>query len=331
MRLIQVGMGGWGDTWRREVLPGAPGVEVVAYVDQNPARLAEIADPAGPPVYTSLAEAAGAVRADAALVTADASAHAALVGTALDLGLHVLVEKPFVETAETARGLIGEADRRNLTIVVSQNYRYWAVPQQVRAIIAAGGLGDVRLTRIAFRKPFPPRPPEYLARLMNSPLYQLAIHHCDLVRYLLGDIAWVNARPWPGGAYPPYFAYSAHLGLVSGGIVEYSLAAFTGALPPTPWSGDWTIEGSAGAVSWAASGGTENEARLELRGLPDVPPPAHPPEPLDRAATLAEFVRVVRDGGPSPISATANLGSLAAVEAIRRSIDEDRRVDVGDL
>ena len=35
--LVQIGLGGWGRDWAREVLPAVPGIEPVAFVDADPA------------------------------------------------------------------------------------------------------------------------------------------------------------------------------------------------------------------------------------------------------------------------------------------------------
>jgi len=54
----------------------------------------------------SLDEAIDATRPEALLITTTLGSHAALTRAALDAGLHVLVEKPFVETLERAQALV---------------------------------------------------------------------------------------------------------------------------------------------------------------------------------------------------------------------------------
>ena len=39
LRIVQVGMGGWGQNWAEIAIPRATGVEVVAWVDADPAGL----------------------------------------------------------------------------------------------------------------------------------------------------------------------------------------------------------------------------------------------------------------------------------------------------
>ena len=40
VKLVQVGLGGWGRDWVAEVLPKVPGVEMVGFVDADPAMRA---------------------------------------------------------------------------------------------------------------------------------------------------------------------------------------------------------------------------------------------------------------------------------------------------
>ena len=102
MRMIQVGLGPWGLDWARDVLPVVPAVTVVARVDNDREGRIKAAEILGEPPnlsYPTLSAAVDAAEADAVLVTVPLAAHAAIVREALAAGKHVLVEKPFTETA----------------------------------------------------------------------------------------------------------------------------------------------------------------------------------------------------------------------------------------
>ena len=108
LRLVQIGLGGWGRNWVEEVTRDTQGVEPVAWVDLDPATRERAVVDLGLPrerVFGSLEQALEQVAADAALVVVPLAAHAPVTREALEAGLHVLVEKPFTETLEEARAL----------------------------------------------------------------------------------------------------------------------------------------------------------------------------------------------------------------------------------
>lgn len=79
MRVLQVGLGGFGRDWARAVVPTVPEVEPVGYVDSAPEALAAlveegIADSAA--CYPSVEEGISATTPDAVLITASLPGHA---------------------------------------------------------------------------------------------------------------------------------------------------------------------------------------------------------------------------------------------------------------
>ena len=71
VRLVQIGLGGWGRNWVEEVTRETPGIEPVAWVDIDPAmRERAVVDLKLPKerVFASLEEALARVKPDAALV-----------------------------------------------------------------------------------------------------------------------------------------------------------------------------------------------------------------------------------------------------------------------
>src|SRR5882672_11286025 len=106
LRLLHVGLGDWGRDWAWRVIPTVHEVEMVGYLDSDPRALALLdrkVPGAAARGFRSLDEAIDATRPEALLITTTLGSHAALTRAALDAGLHVLVEKPFVETLERAQ------------------------------------------------------------------------------------------------------------------------------------------------------------------------------------------------------------------------------------
>ena len=131
LKLVQLGLGGWGRSWAEEVVRKDPDIELVAWVDLDAAsRATAIAELDLPPerVFGSLAEVPRSLGAQAALVVVPLAAHAAATRACLEAGLHVLVEKPFTETLAEAAELVALAEAGQRKLMVSQNYRWFPAP-----------------------------------------------------------------------------------------------------------------------------------------------------------------------------------------------------------
>ena len=141
LRILQVGMGGWGRNWAATVLPTVEAVELVGCVDAMPEALARARETLDLPedrFVPALGPAMEALEPDAVLVTANVDGHVPLSLEALEAGKHVLVEKPFATTLEEARTVVEAAERRGLILSVSQNYRYFPAPRAVTELVRSG-------------------------------------------------------------------------------------------------------------------------------------------------------------------------------------------------
>src|SRR5579875_2837045 len=126
MRLVQVGLGRWGSDWAESVLPADPDIDVVGYVDSNPAALASLTAAGMPPerCFGSLDAAIVASDPDAVLVTTNVPGHFPVAEAALRAGRNVLLEKPFAGSLAQAQALVALADESPGILMISQNYRY---------------------------------------------------------------------------------------------------------------------------------------------------------------------------------------------------------------
>ena len=127
-RIVQIGMGTWGRDWATQVVPTVPSAQLVGCVDARPDALAAtqklgVADKEK--CFTSLEAALERVEFAAVLITTDPQSHIAVVNEALAAGKHVLTEKPFALSVPEALHAVALADQRGLTLMVSQNYRFF--------------------------------------------------------------------------------------------------------------------------------------------------------------------------------------------------------------
>jgi predicted dehydrogenase len=332
MRLIQVGLGGWGLDWATRILPRLEGVETVAFVDADPAarlRAGQRLGHAPAKIFPSLDAALAAVTADSVLATVPAAAHAGVAAAALRAGMHVLVEKPFTATLAQGAELVAAATVHGRVLMVSQNYRYFPAIATAARLLRAGTFGAPLSAAITFRKDWRATGHRY-HDIPGPLLLDMAIHHFDLLRMLFGEVEALACKSWntPDSPFREHAAAEAILQMRSGIVVGYHGSWLSRDLP-TLWSGEWRVECEDGVLVFAARGmGGALDDWLELhtqdgtvRRLPldDV---AH----VDRAGALAAFVAAVAGDAPPNFPAGAdNLRSLALCFAAMRSAASDGR------
>lgn len=334
VKLIHVGLGGWGGNWARNVVPNEELISVAALVEPDEkTRSAALADLGMPAAlgFPSLAAALEAVESDAVLLTTPAVTHAPLAREALKAGKHVLVEKPFAATAEEAAALVEAADEAGLLIHVSQNYRYYPAPQAARDLIARQAVGEVVAINIDFRQwdndLAVGTHPHY--RFPHPLLHDMAIHHYDLIRMITGEEAravFAKSSTPSFSKYDDEAAAAMIIELDSGATVSYR-GSWVSRGEPTAWAGEWQIDGSDGEISFTSRlGGTEDAsgdvvevrdaATGERRTLELVADGL-----VDRAGSLHAFAHDIRTGDSTGHHGRDNIGSIALMEAATRSAD----------
>lgn len=117
--------------------------------------------------------------------------HLEMTHAALDAGKHVLLEKPITPNLEEADQLLERAGRSSTKVIVGYNLRFHRQLQEAQRRIREGVLGNVEFVRgvASSTYQFGRRFPEYRKRrdLGGGVLIELAVHHFDLWRYLLGE------------------------------------------------------------------------------------------------------------------------------------------------
>jgi predicted dehydrogenase len=320
VRVTQIGMGGWGLLWGGTVRRSAD-AELVACVDVNPAALTRAQakleiEPER--CFTSLEAAFARVECDAVLITTFLPAHVPLALAALAAGKHVLLEKPFAPTLADARRAVDAAAERGKVLMISQNYRFYPAVRTAAALIREGSLGAVGLVSIDFRRYANTAPPEGNRHyaLRQPLLLDMAIHHFDLMRMVLGqEPRQVNCHAWnpPWSKFADPAAATATITFDGGAVVSYR-GSWVSPGPQTYWAGEWRMECERGEIFWTSrddkgTGGdrlTLRPARSAARRvtLPELPA-------IDRAGSLAAFAHAIQSGQEPESSGRANLGSLA--------------------
>jgi scyllo-inositol 2-dehydrogenase (NADP+) len=199
-RLALIGYGLAGSAFHAPFIGAAGGLELAAIVTANEERRAHARQryPAARLLATPDELWADASRLDAVVIAAPNRAHVALTLTALDAGLHVVVDKPLATNAAEGRMLAQRAAERGLLLTVFQNRRWDGDFLTVRRLVDEGALGTVvrmesRLDRWR---------PEVEERWRESPdpadggglLLDLGTHLVDQALLLFGGVATVHAE-----------------------------------------------------------------------------------------------------------------------------------------
>lgn len=343
VKAIQVGLGAWGFSWSKDVIPNVRDIEMVGYADANPAATQRVQEElkVDPKLcFPSLADAAKAVEADLVIATLRTEAHYPVVKEALQLGYNVIVEKPFASTMAQARELVELAEAQSRVLMVSQNYRFQPAPIAVAEFMAARKFGPINQVSIDFRRHAPTQGYRYWD--MPDPLLaDMSIHHFDLMRMVLGDEPKrVSCRTWnpPASPFGHHPIGVATLEFEKGTIVSYR-GSWMSSGPVTPWAGEWTMDCSEGEITWTSRDsfmGKNSPDRLFLRERDKEAEPfeLQPVEFADRTGTLNAIAKVIETGSvPARFSSGEdNLHSLALVQATILSASRDGAwVDIAEV
>lgn len=130
---------------------------------------------------------------DAVILTTSPETHAALGIGAMELGMHVMTEKPMTLTVAQGRALIATAQRTNRKLAVAENYRWDPINRLAKALIASGAIGTPYLSiqssggggeTVAIT-------PWRHLRAKGGIIVDMGIHYADLQEFYLGPIAQV--------------------------------------------------------------------------------------------------------------------------------------------
>ncbi|SEE04202.1 Predicted dehydrogenase [Rhizobiales bacterium GAS191] len=330
IRLTHIGLGRWGFDWARDILPGHPDVEVVAYVDSDEAALGRVQEELGASPGICFAETRAALRSvasDGVVICLPIALHAPVAREALQAGRHVVVEKPFTATLQEAHELADLAEARRRVLMVSQNYRYFPAPVMAAEFVRQGHFGKLSQIKIDFRRNAPVEGHNYWA-LRNPLLVDMAVHHYDLTRMIVGeDPVELSCRSWnpPGSPFTGDPCGAIVLTFPNGVAVSYR-GSWLDQGPQTAWAGEWQMDFERGSVLWTSRADRPNSLARERfatkRPNAETKVQTLPRMPLHgRKGVLAAFATVIRTGREPPDfpSGRSNIATLAIIEAALKS------------
>lgn len=154
-------------------------------------------------VYSDFEAMLRETRPDAVDIITPVATHAPLTRIAANLGIHVCAQKPLCPTVAEARALIDDVGDR-VRFMVHENYRYRPHYVRVREWLNQGKIGRVLHARMSVRSasmltgdgsepPLLKRQP-YLAHFKRLLVFEVLIHHLDVLRVLLGPLHVAHAH-----------------------------------------------------------------------------------------------------------------------------------------
>ncbi|MCR9258157.1 MAG: Gfo/Idh/MocA family oxidoreductase [Pseudomonadaceae bacterium] len=133
---------------------------------------------------------------DAVLIATPSKAHATMANQAIQAGLHVFCEKPFVLDINEGQKIITQAATNDLVTQVGYHNRFVGAFQKAQQLVAEGALGTVYHFRAEAYGPVVIRPQSATWRSKKSEgggvVYDYACHALDLVNFVLGPVEDVS-------------------------------------------------------------------------------------------------------------------------------------------
>jgi myo-inositol 2-dehydrogenase/D-chiro-inositol 1-dehydrogenase len=290
-----------------------PGLSLVGVADVVPDAAQALAQEAGAEVAAT-DELLARPDVDAVLVTTPPDTHAELICAAAQAGKHVFCEKPLATSLADAGRAVRAVEHAGVLLQIGYNRRFDPNLRAVREAVAEGRVGTPWLLRISSRDPAPP-PADYLPR-SGGLFVDSTSHDFDLARFVLG-------------------AEIVQVAVLAASVVDPNAAEL----------GDVDVAVLSLGFSNGAFGGIDNcrrspygyDQRLEVHGSDGLAQAENVPAEFytDRyaeafARELTSFARAL-DGEPVEVGGSDGLAAVAAAEAARRSLDENRTVRLEEI
>jgi predicted dehydrogenase len=341
VKVIQVGIGGMGNTWLKTVQASSE-VEYAGFVEVDKTIAQQQAERYGLDsslIFDSLDKALASLRPDGIIDVTPPRFHREISLAALEAGIPVLSEKPLSDTLASAQDIVRKANETGVLHMVTQNYRYTIQAQTVKSALSSGELGRVASVSVEFFKG--PHFGGFREEMPYPLVIDMAIHHFDMMRFFLSsDPSSVFGRSWN----PPWSWYrgdaSAAIVLQFGSDVAVS---YTGSWcstgKETPWNANWRFECENGVLildedqvyrqlrrdTLQDRGGYRQYDNGELTPVEPVERPY-----VTQAYLLHEFYDAVTQGKLPATTCQDNIKSLAIVFNTVQSFETGAPVRFGD-
>lgn len=333
MKVIQMGVGGFGRHWSRILTANQDMVEVVALVDNSQDALDETCAEFGyakTVCHTSLTAALADVSADILICVTPPQVHREHVTQALQADLHVLCEKPMASTIEDCVAMLQASRQFGRKFAVSQNYRYRPAIQTMARLVREGAIGEIGQIKLDFYKGWYFDTDNFRRTMAHPLIIDMCIHHFDLLRCITGlEPITVRGESWN----PPWSDNSGDtsttlcIELDNRARFTYS-ASWCAQGDFCDWNGNWLIEGDKGSIVYENGTITLNHAagRYTIGRTESVVPDEM--ALTEQSAVLERFIAAINAGTRPETDVTDNLRSIRTVFAAVEAVESGQTVRV---
>jgi len=150
-RIGIIGVGWWGTVGHLEPLSKDPKTDLIAVWSRTEDKARKRAERYGVPhYYTDYQKMIDECNLDGVTIASTPNMHYEQARYALEHGLHVLLEKPFVLKAEHANMLQQKAQEKGLLLTVCHPILYQPLMTEARQEVRSGNLGDILMISALF-------------------------------------------------------------------------------------------------------------------------------------------------------------------------------------
>jgi predicted dehydrogenase len=144
-----IGAGWWGTAAHIPALKRHPGAELAAVQSRDAAKARKTAQDFGAShACTTMEEVLAVPGLEAVIISSTPNAHYLQARSALERGLHVLIEKPMTIRVSEAEELVALAESKGCHFLISSPWLYTAPVREARRLIQAGALGRLKMIGI---------------------------------------------------------------------------------------------------------------------------------------------------------------------------------------
>jgi D-apiose dehydrogenase len=176
------------------------GCEIVAVCDLDAGRAERCASEFGiPSVYTDYRQLLEQEQLHFVDIATRPASHLALAAAAAARGLHVLCQKPLANMLAEARQIVAVCQQAGVSLMVNEMWRHLAWYRKIRALLAAGAIGQPYYARFygRSRNSLPTTRfdgQEYFQSMERLIVFEQGVHYLDTARYLFGAARQVYAQ-----------------------------------------------------------------------------------------------------------------------------------------
>ncbi len=332
---VLAGCGGISRTWLRNITR-RDDVKIVGMVDLVPEMISERQREfglEGVPAGTDLSAMIQEVGAEIVLDCTVPHAHPLVTITALNLGCHVLGEKPLAPSLDDARRMIEAAQSNDRIYAVIQNRRYRDSIIQYREMVQSAAVGP--LTTVTANFFLGPHFGGFRDEMEHVLLIDMAIHTFDQARFITGcDPVSVYCHEWnPASSWYAHGAAAFCIFEMTGGVIFSYNGSWCAEGMNNSWNCDWRCVGQQGTALWDGEEVMAGETVVSTEGFfrataPLPLPPAPGLEHELHGGVIDDFLTSLRNGTRPQTICTDNVKSLAMMLGAVESAETGRRVDI---